>query len=1030
MSGELAVMTVKFKGDLNDLKSDLQGAKQLVADFDQEIAQASHDLQVLANIKLGKISSALRKAADDGASVGSAAKKASKDASDLGSKGKQAGEAVSSGASKGKRELLGLGQQGKKAGTDVESGAKKAASSTKKLGDDASSTASKWSSATSQIKSGLASIASKAREASGGVLSAFRGMTGGLLDFGAKARATGGVVLSSFRGMTVGLLDFGSKLGMTVIGLKGLVSGALSLGNAFFATNADLEQAKISFAAFVGHGPQLDSLIAKLQDFAATTPFAFPEVEDSALKLLNMGVKTKDLTRWMSNLGAAVAKVGGNGEKFKEVSDIIQQMGVKGHVTYEEMMQLTERNIPAFKILAQAMHLPVETVMDMASANELGADKIELLVKAMGKFGGNAMVEQGMSLKGMLSTVQDTASQLWAQFSKPLFDRAKVGLAGFLEKLSDPALASFATGAGETVARVFDDIGGAARAAWPYLRIIGQVVGIIGREVVDNLRPAARAFKDMFSPLRGLASGLGHLGDAEPFTQFMGGISRALEPLIGLSKMIGDTLTNVFTHIDLGQALPTLQRLAEMAGGLLSQKLDFLGKTAIQVGDWFMQNMLPKIEKLAPKFFELGQKVEDLVETALPPLIDTAEQLLPPLMDLAGSIMDFLLPALDDLKPLLQDAGAILTNVVAPALGALIEGTSKAVDWLKLMNDRINNVTESLDDLGEKSKKSMNQLAGEQEGKKRIGVLEKQKQQILKLLEQTTDEETRKRLKAQLKAIEIAETQAKKVLDAGQKEKDQKKKTLDEMEVDQDNMYLNTLSSIGKWKDDMLGKVHLFVTGVPLVLGQLKDRAVAKFNELKDASQAKVRELVGVVGQKATELRDGFVRRVRELRDQLVGIFTSLPGRAREWGRNLLQGFIDGIRQKWEDLKNAIAGIAQTVEDWIGHHSPTRKGPGRSSDQWGPNLVDMFAGGIRAGKPKVAQALQGLYTLPAPSSFEGGVPTRRSGQGSSGGGGQAPQIVHLHVYLDSREIATYSADATANLVVKKILQQGPVKKAS
>src|SRR5262249_38732133 len=135
----------------------------------------------------------------------------------------------------------------------------------------------------------------------------------------------------------------------------------------------------------------------------------------------------------------------------------------KGKITTEEMQQLNERNIPAFKILASAMGVSVAKLQEMISNSELGQDKIELLVQSMGKFGGDAMVQQGQTFNGLLSTVKDNAGLALAAFSGPLFDMAKNGLTQLGNLVSSPAFQNFATDAGKKVAEVLGDIGNAVQ---------------------------------------------------------------------------------------------------------------------------------------------------------------------------------------------------------------------------------------------------------------------------------------------------------------------------------------------------------------------------------------------------------------------------------------------------------------------------------------------------------------------------------------------------------------------------------------
>lgn len=77
----------------------------------------------------------------------------------------------------------------------------------------------------------------------------------------------------------------------------------------------------------------------------------------------------------------------------------------------------------------------------------------------------------------------------------------------------------------------------------------------------------------------------------------------------------------------------------------------------------------------------------------------------------------------------------------------------------------------------------------------------------------------------------------------------------------------------------------------------------------------------------------------------------SLASSAWEWGSNLISGFISGLQSKVGEVTNFFSGIAQKAEDFIGWHSPTKKGAGKNSDKWAPNFMKMFISGLKKSLP-------------------------------------------------------------------------------
>lgn len=64
------------------------------------------------------------------------------------------------------------------------------------------------------------------------------------------------------------------------------------------------------------------------------------------------------------------------------------------------------------------------------------------------------------------------------------------------------------------------------------------------------------------------------------------------------------------------------------------------------------------------------------------------------------------------------------------------------------------------------------------------------------------------------------------------------------------------------------------------------------------------------------------------------------------------------------NLQANLNGVASNISDFLGFHSPTKRGPGSDADQWIPNLIDMMAQGLKLGEgqiEKASSALAGIY---------------------------------------------------------------------
>lgn len=92
-------------------------------------------------------------------------------------------------------------------------------------------------------------------------------------------------------------------------------------------------------------------------------------------------------------------------------------------------------------------------------------------------------------------------------------------------------------------------------------------------------------------------------------------------------------------------------------------------------------------------------------------------------------------------------------------------------------------------------------------------------------------------------------------------------------------------------------------------------------------------------------------------------VFSNLANSAYQWGSNLIGEFLRGFRSKIASIKSAANEVASSVSRVIGFRSPAKEGPGADADKWGPNLITMFAQGLRQGVPMIENTVLGVSNV-------------------------------------------------------------------
>lgn len=103
---------------------------------------------------------------------------------------------------------------------------------------------------------------------------------------------------------------------------------------------------------------------------------------------------------------------------------------------------------------------------------------------------------------------------------------------------------------------------------------------------------------------------------------------------------------------------------------------------------------------------------------------------------------------------------------------------------------------------------------------------------------------------------------------------------------------------------------------------------------------------------------------------------------AFDWGKNLIQGFINGIKNMAGAVGQTLGDVAHNIASFLGFHSPTEKGPGSTADQWAPNFVNMYTQGLEAGIPKIQAAMSKL-AAPMELSLKSGSSSYPNGNSNS-----------------------------------------------
>ena len=346
----------------------------------------------------------------------------------------------------------------------------------------------------SRFISGMDSAASAARHFEGATVSA-EGRSRGLFSTMAGATAVGGLLANGFSMATGQVTRFGSEI----------IHRAM-----------DMQQTEIAFTNLMGSASLAKDELKQLNDFAAVTPFEFPQLANSTKMMMSMGFSASEVLRKVKGAngkvtfegiavaaGDAASASGRGAEGIDTVVRALGRMKSKGRTGGEELQSLAEMSIPVWDILATTLGKSTAEVHKMSEKGLIPAKTaIDAITGAIehgsGKwkgFGG-MMDQQSRSLAGLISTLKDTIYGQFVSASGPLIDL----LSTMTQKLIDiaaiaiPKLVAAITGAitwvGKFASQIKDGFQGIGDAANPFNQF-GQTI----RSVFDSVLVAWGQFK-------------------------------------------------------------------------------------------------------------------------------------------------------------------------------------------------------------------------------------------------------------------------------------------------------------------------------------------------------------------------------------------------------------------------------------------------------------------------------------------------------------------------------------------------------
>lgn len=202
--------------------------------------------------------------------------------------------------------------------------------------------------------------------------------------------------------------------------LKGMIAGAFTLGaitsfgKKALEASANMEVLRQGLDFVLGSSEETEKLITKMRDLGETSAYDTSQLIPLARQWVNMGDDADTAVSKMAKIVDLGSAFGLTTEQIGSATLALTQMTAAGRINGQDMLQLTNANIPAWKLLADHMGLSVAELRKMSEAGQLGEDAINELWNAIEERTKGATARMNGTLMAAFSNLQESISNSMA----------------------------------------------------------------------------------------------------------------------------------------------------------------------------------------------------------------------------------------------------------------------------------------------------------------------------------------------------------------------------------------------------------------------------------------------------------------------------------------------------------------------------------------------------------------------------------------------------------------------------------------
>lgn len=270
-----------------------------------------------------------------------------------------------------------------------------------------------------------------------------------------------GALRTAAAGTLTGILAF-KALDIVASGLGAVKDGFLSAAQSANDFNAAQSTARVGMTALLGSAALSNEMMLRIRESQGALIVGPASMAKWAQQMLNAGAAANTVLPTIDNLLGGLSKAGNLTQETADRAVLaLSQMATKGKVNAQDIRQLAENGIPAWRLLSESMGITTAEVMKMS---EQGLIPATALMDALQASGNKDQLKKGIETAAGASLVlHSRLATIGGDLEKPVYDRFEKILSAVAKTMSDPTLGQgVATAAAliESMIAPLDGIGG------------------------------------------------------------------------------------------------------------------------------------------------------------------------------------------------------------------------------------------------------------------------------------------------------------------------------------------------------------------------------------------------------------------------------------------------------------------------------------------------------------------------------------------------------------------------------------------